>query len=61
MCAAGTGRPISRCPVVEFCDEDIRGIGVIAAFFALSARMANLVDRRPSVEFCLHGRVPKSS
>ena len=43
-----------------FGDEDIWDVGAIAAFFALSNRMANLTDMRPNDEFYLLGRVPKS-
>ncbi len=42
-----------------FIDEDIWDIGAVAAFFALSNRMANLIDMRPNDEFYLLGRVPK--
>ena len=42
-----------------FGDEDIWDIGAIAAFFALSNRMANLIGLRPNDEFYLLGRVPK--
>jgi uncharacterized peroxidase-related enzyme len=42
-----------------FSDEDIWDIGGIAAFFALSNRMANLIAMRPNDEFFLLGRVPK--
>ncbi|HUJ87835.1 MAG TPA: peroxidase-related enzyme [Burkholderiales bacterium] len=42
-----------------FSDEDIWDIGAIAAFFALSNRMANLTDMRPNDEFYLLGRLPK--
>ena len=42
-----------------FTDEDIWDIGAIAAFFALSNRMANLIAMRPNDEFYLLGRVPK--
>ena len=42
-----------------FSDEDIWDIGAIAAFFALSNRMANLTNMRPNDEFYLMGRVPK--
>ena len=42
-----------------FTDEDIWDIGAIAAFFALSNRMANLVAMRPNDEFHLLGRVPR--
>jgi uncharacterized peroxidase-related enzyme len=42
-----------------FSDEDIWDIGAIAAFFALSNRMAGLIAMRPNEEFFLLGRVPK--
>ena len=42
-----------------FSDEDIWDIGAIAAFFALSNRMANLTSMRPNDEFYLLGRIPK--
>jgi len=42
-----------------FSDEDIWDIGAIAAFFALSNRMANMISMRPNDEFYLLGRVPK--
>src|SRR3954464_3835484 len=42
-----------------FSDEDIWDIGAIAAFFALSNRMANLISMRPNDEFYLLGRAPK--
>ncbi|HEX4885240.1 MAG TPA: peroxidase-related enzyme [Casimicrobiaceae bacterium] len=42
-----------------FDDEAIWDIGAIAAFFALSNRMANLIALRPNDEFYLLGRVPR--
>ena len=39
-----------------FSDEDIWDIGAIAAFFALSNRMANLTGMRPNAEFFAMGR-----
>ena len=42
-----------------FTDEDAWDIGAIAAFFALSNRMANLIGMRPNDEFHLIGRVPR--
>ncbi len=42
-----------------FGDEDIWDIGAIAAFFAMSNRMANLTSMRPNDEFYLMGRQPK--
>jgi uncharacterized peroxidase-related enzyme len=44
-----------------FSDEDIWDIGAIAAFFALSNRMANMIAMRPNDEFYLIGRLPKGS
>jgi uncharacterized peroxidase-related enzyme len=43
-----------------FTDEDTWDAGAIAAFFALSNRMANLTSMRPNDEFYMLGRVPKS-
>ena len=43
-----------------FSDDDIWDIGAIAAFFALSNRMANLIAMRPNDEFYLLGRSPRS-
>jgi uncharacterized peroxidase-related enzyme len=43
-----------------FSDEDIWDIGAIAAFFALSNRMANLIAMRPNDEFYTLGRAPKA-
>jgi uncharacterized peroxidase-related enzyme len=40
----------------EFTDEDIWDIGAIAALFALSNRMANLISMRPNDEFYTMGR-----
>ena len=42
-----------------FSVEDIWDIGAIAAFFALSNRMANMIEMRPNDEFYLLGRAPK--
>ena len=42
-----------------FSDEDIWDIGAIAAFFALSNRMANVTAMRPNDEFYMMGRLPK--
>src|SRR5436190_7500238 len=38
-----------------FADEDLWDIGAIAALFALSNRMANLIDMRPNDEFYAMG------
>jgi len=42
-----------------FSDEDIWDIAAVAAFFALSNRMANFTSMRPNDEFYLMGRTPK--
>src|SRR5436190_1709067 len=42
-----------------FGDDDIWDIAAIAAFFALSNRMANVTAMRPNDEFYLMGRLPK--
>jgi uncharacterized peroxidase-related enzyme len=42
-----------------FSDDDIWDIAAIAAFFALSNRMANFSGMRPNDEFYLMGRVPR--
>jgi uncharacterized peroxidase-related enzyme len=43
-----------------FDDEDAWDIGAIAALFALSNRMANMIGMRPNDEFYLMGRVPRT-
>ena len=43
-----------------FSDDEIWDIGAIAAFFAMSNRLANLSSMRPNDEFFLTGRLPKS-
>ncbi|WP_257165425.1 peroxidase-related enzyme [Bradyrhizobium sp. SRS-191] len=49
-------------PLAEhgFSDDDIWDIAAIAAFFALSNRMANVTGMRPNDEFYLMGRLPKT-
>lgn len=44
-----------------YSDEDAWDIGAIAAFFALSNRMANLAGMMPNEEFYLMGRVAKAA
>jgi uncharacterized peroxidase-related enzyme len=44
-----------------FSDEDAWDIAAIAAFFAMSNRIANAASMRPNDEFYLMGRVPKKS
>jgi uncharacterized peroxidase-related enzyme len=46
--------------VYGFSDEDVWDIGAIAAFFALSNRMANLIGMRPNDEFFVLGRLPRT-
>src|SRR4051794_39567405 len=43
----------------DFSDDDIWDIAAIAAFFALSNRLANITGMRPNDEFYLMGRLPK--
>ncbi|CAL78402.1 conserved hypothetical protein; putative peroxidase related protein [Bradyrhizobium sp. ORS 278] len=43
-----------------FSDDDVWDIAAIAAFFALSNRMANVTGMRPNDEFYLMGRLPKA-
>jgi uncharacterized peroxidase-related enzyme len=42
-----------------FSDDDVWDITAIAAFFALSNRMANVTAMRPNDEFYMMGRLPK--
>ena len=42
-----------------FSDGDIWDIGAIAAFFAPSNRMANMISMRPNDELYLLGRTPR--
>ncbi len=44
-----------------FSEEDAWDIGAIAAFFAMSNRLANLTAMRPNEEFYLMGRVPRAA
>ncbi len=43
-----------------FTRDDAWDIGAIAAFFAMSNRLANLMSLRPNDEFYLMGRLPKA-
>jgi uncharacterized peroxidase-related enzyme len=45
--------------VHHFSDDDIWDISAIAAFFALSNRMANVTSMKPNDEFYMIGRLPK--
>ncbi|XP_076015761.1 uncharacterized protein LOC143008067 [Genypterus blacodes] len=44
---------------VGFDQEDAWDIGAVAAFFAMSNRMAHLTDMRPNTEFYNLGRMPR--
>ena len=43
-----------------FTEQDIWDIGAVAAFFAMSNRLANMTSMRPNDEFFLMGRLPKA-
>ena len=43
-----------------FTEQDIWDIGAVAAFFAMSNRLANMTSMRPNEEFFLMGRLPKA-
>jgi uncharacterized peroxidase-related enzyme len=51
---------LARLKVVGFSQDDVWDIAAIAAFFALSNRMANVTSMRPNDEFYLMGRVAKT-
>ena len=55
-----TDADLAALRATGFSDEDIWDIGAVAAFFALSNRMANLTAMRPNDEFYLLGRLPKA-
>jgi len=43
-----------------FSDEDAWDIAAVAAFFAMSNRLANMTSMRPNDEFYVMGRVPRT-
>ena len=51
---------LDRLRAQGFSDEDVWDIAAIAAFFAMSNRLANVTSMRPNDEFYLMGRLPKS-
>jgi uncharacterized peroxidase-related enzyme len=51
---------LERLGKAGFSEDDAWDIASIAAFFALSNRMANVADIRPNDEFYLMGRLPKA-
>ncbi|MFK8082627.1 MAG: peroxidase-related enzyme [Granulosicoccus sp.] len=56
-----TNDDIEELAEYGFSKEDIWDIGAVAAFFALSNRMAGLTDMMPNDEFYSMGREPRSS
>ena len=48
-----------RLRTAGFSDDEVWDIAAIAAFFAMSNRLANTASMRPNDEFYLMGRVPK--
>lgn len=63
---AGDSRSVEEADLAAvrahgFTDEDIWDIGAIAAFYALSNRLANVADLRPNPEFYAMGRLPKKA
>jgi uncharacterized peroxidase-related enzyme len=58
--SGSVGEPdFQRLRAAGFGDEEIWDIAAIAAFFAMSNRLANVASMRPNDEFYLMGRVPK--
>jgi hypothetical protein len=55
----GFGSDFAAVASHGFSDDDIWDIAAIAAFFALSNRMANVTAMRPNDEFYMMGRLPK--
>jgi uncharacterized peroxidase-related enzyme len=51
---------LERLRAQGFTEDDAWDIAAIAAFFALSNRLANVTSMRPNDEFYLLGRVPKA-
>ncbi|XP_016426407.1 uncharacterized protein LOC107754466 isoform X2 [Sinocyclocheilus rhinocerous] len=56
-----TEEHLSTLEAHGFDRDDIWDIAAIAAFFALSNRMAHLTDMRPNTEFYNMGRVPRDT
>jgi uncharacterized peroxidase-related enzyme len=50
---------LERLRAQGFSDEDVWDIAAIAAFFAMSNRLANFTGMRPNDEFYLMGRIPR--
>lgn len=58
-CDTVTEKHFQSLKEVGFDEEDAWDIAAIAAFFAMSNRLAHLTDMRPNVEFYNMGRVPR--
>lgn len=58
--AAVSDADVAAVKAHGFDDEAVWDIGAIAAFFAMSNRLANLTSMRPNDEFYLMGRLPKA-
>src|SRR4051794_26498460 len=64
MKVSGAAEEISEADFADvarhgFSDDDIWDIAAVAAFFALSNRMANVTGMRPNDEFYMMGRLPR--
>lgn len=58
-CDTVTEKHFKTLKEVGFDEEDAWDIAAIAAFFAMSNRLAHLTDMRPNMEFYNMGRVPR--
>lgn len=58
-CDTVTEKHFQSLKEVGFDEEDAWDIAAIAAFFAMSNRLAHLTDMRPNLEFYNMGRVPR--
>lgn len=58
-CETVTEKHFHTLKEVGFDEEDAWDIAAIAAFFAMSNRLAHLTDMRPNMEFYNMGRVPR--
>lgn len=58
-CDTITEKHFESLKEVGFDEEDAWDIGAIAAFFAMSNRLAHVTDMKPNLEFYNMGRVPR--
>ena len=58
-CRPVTDEKIANLAKYGLTEDDAWDIGSVTAFFALSNRMAYLMDLKPNKEFYLMGRIPK--